>query len=102
MLEIPGGHFHIKRSGELGYGLKFGDKIRGKTWEVWYHKTQKLGQNFGKEICHNDFGVISEIQMRYLSPIFLEVKFGAMTRISEALLGPDLLIWKYSPPLCKK
>ena len=36
----------------------------------------------------------------YLSLIFLEAKFGAPARISEANFGvksPDLLIWKYPP-----
>ena len=47
-----------------------------------------------------DVGVKSEIQrakLRYLSSIFLEAKFGALTIISEANFGakpPDLLIWK--------
>ena len=41
----------------------------------------------------------------YLSLIFLEAKFGAPTRISEANFAakpppPDLLIWKYLPPGC--
>ena len=37
-----------------------------------------------------------------LSLIFLEAKFGAPTRISEANFGakpPDLLIWKHPPGL---
>ena len=36
----------------------------------------------------------------YLSPIFFETKFGAPTRISEAIFWakpPNLLIWKYPP-----
>ena len=61
-----------------------------------HHKTQKLGKspNLGSylKFTGQDLG--------YLSFIFLEAKFGAPTRISEAKFGakpPSLLIWKYPP-----
>ena len=52
----------------------------------------------------HDFGVISEIQKAkfgvYLSPTFLEAKFGALARISEANFGakpPGLPNMEVSP-----
>ena len=58
-------------------------KIRGKFGKFCHQKTQKLGKS-------SNFGVISEIQRAKfgdLSFIFLEAKFGAPTRISEAKFG---------------
>ena len=84
---------------EAKFGARSGQvhKIRGKFGKFCHHKTQKVGKS-------PDFGVISEIQraksVGYLSFIFLEAKFGAPTRISEAKFEakhPDLLIRKYPP-----
>ena len=91
---------------EIYFGARSSNK-RKNLGKFWYHKKQKLGQNYGKEIYHTNFGVISEIQRakfgNYLSPISLEGKFWAFIQISEAKFGaktppppPDLLIWKYS------
>ena len=86
----PRGVLPNKEVRGLGPHIKFGGKIWGKIWprspnkrKNFHHKVQKLGKS------HN-FGVISEIQLAnlgYLSFIFLEAKFGAPTKISEAKFG---------------
>ena len=86
---------------KFGAGSGQVHQIRGKTWEVLSPQDAKVGKS-------PNFGVISEKIQRakfgVLSLIFLEAKFGAPTRISEANFGakpppPDLLIWKYPPGL---
>ena len=88
----------LTSSSEAKFGARSGQvhQIRGKTWEVLSPQDTKVGGS-------PNFGVISEIQRAkfgVLSLIFLEAKFGAPTRISEANFGakpPDLLMWKYPP-----
>ena len=105
----PRGYFQIRRSGGLGPHIRFGGKTWGKVRPSSQNKRKNLGSSVTKrrkswEKIPTNFGVISEIQrakLGYLSFIFLEAKFGAPTRISEAKFGamppPDLLIWKYPP-----
>ena len=87
---------HLTSSLEAKFGARSGQihQIRGKTWEVLLPQDTKVGKN-------PSFEVVSKIRgqnLGYLSPIFLEAKFEAPTRISEANFGaklPDLLIRKY-------
>ena len=89
-----GGYFHIRRSGGLDLTssseAKFGARsnqvhqIRGKTWEPSvitrrksWGKISILGSNLKFRVQN----------LGYLSPKFLEAKFGAPTRISEANFG---------------
>ena len=91
----PGGHFHIRRrrggldltsSLEAKFGARSSQvhQIRGKTWEVLLPQDAKVGEripilgSYLRFRGHN---------LGYLSPIFLEEKFGAPTRISEAKFG---------------
>ena len=69
--------------------------------KFWNHKRQKLGHNpvDTREYTANENSQRSITQLLgsdlkfkgqnlgYLSPIFLEAKFGALTQISEANLG---------------
>ena len=74
-------------------------QIRGNIWEVLLPQDAKVGkesQFWGHLRLYLKF---KGQNLGYLSPILLEAKFGAPTRISEANFGakpPDLLIWKYS------
>ena len=66
---------------KFGAGSNQVHQIRGKTWEVLSLQDAEVG---GK---YRNFWVKSEIQrenLGYLSPIFLEAKFRASPRISEA------------------
>ena len=104
---LPGGYFQIRRSGELGPHIRFGGKIWGKVRPSSQNKRKNLGSSVTKR--PNSWEKVpilgSYLKFRgqnlgYLSFIFLEAKFGAPTRISEAKFGakpPDLLIWKYLP-----
>ena len=82
---------------EAKFGARSGQvhQVRGKLWEVLSdHKMQKLG----KAPILGSYLKFRGQNLGYLSFIFLETKFGAPTRISEANFGakpPDLLIWKY-------
>ena len=93
--------------GGLGPHIKFRGKIWGKVRQSSPIKRKNLEssvitrrKNWGKiSILESNLKFRGQ-NLGYLSPIFLEAKFGAPTRISEANLGaksPDLLIWK-SPP----
>ena len=104
---LPGGYFQIRRSGGLGPHIRFGGKIWGKVRPSSQNKRKNLGSSVTKRRKSWDKVPIlgSYLKFRgqnlgYLSFIFLEAKFGARTRISEAKFGtkpPDLLIWKYLP-----
>ena len=108
---IPRGrYFHISRSGGLGPDIKFRGKIWGKVqssspnirkiWEVLLPQDVKVGE---ASQFWGHLGLYLKFKWQnlgYLSPTFLEAKFGAPTRISEANFGakpPDLLILKYPP-----
>ena len=103
----PGGYFQIRRSGGLGPHIKFRGKIWGKVRPSSQNKRKNLGSSVTKR--HKSWEKVpilgSYLKFRgqnlgYLSFIFLEAKFGAPTRISEAKFGakpPDLLVWKYPP-----
>ena len=88
---MPRGYFQIRRSGGgLGPHIKFGSKIWGKVRpreekfaKFCHHKTQK----FGKVPILGSYLKFRGQNLGYLSVIFLEAKFGAPTRISEANLG---------------
>ena len=104
------GHLH-KVGGEGGGGLgphvKFGGKIWGKVLPNSPNKRKHLGssvitrrKSWGKVPILGSYLKFKGQNLWYLSLIFLEAKFGAPTRISEANFGakvPDLLIWKYPP-----
>ena len=111
----PRGYFHIMRSGEGGggggldltssleakVGARFsqGHQIRGKTWEILLPQDAKVGKI---PILGSYLKFRGQI-LGYLSPIFMEAKFGAPTRISEANFRAkpaDLQIWKY-PLACQ-
>ena len=91
----------------LGPHIKFGGKIWGKVRPSSPNKRKNLGSSV--TTTHTSWEKVpilgSYLKFRgqnlgYLSPIFLEAKFGAPTRISEANFGakpPDLLIWKSLP-----
>ena len=96
----PIGYFHIRRSGGGG-GLdltssleaKFGARssqvhqIRGKTWEVLLPQDAKVGK---ESQFWGHLGLYLKFKgqnLGYLSPIFLEAKCGAPTRISNANFG---------------
>ena len=104
---LPGGYFQIRRSGGLGPHIRF----RGKIWDKVRPSSQNKRKNLGSSVTKRRKSwekvpiLGSYLKFRgqnlgYLSFIFLEAKFGAPTRISEAKFGakpPDLLIWKYPP-----
>ena len=78
---------------EAKFGARSGQvhQIRGKTWEVLLLQAQKLGEI---PIMGSNLKFRGQ-NLEYLSPIFLEAKFGAPTRISEANFRakpPDLPI----------
>ena len=72
---------------EAKFGARSGQvhQIRGKTWEVLLpqDKTQKLGKI---PILGSNLKFRGQ-NLGHLSPIFLEAKFGAPTRISDANFG---------------
>ena len=84
-----------------GLEAKFGVRVRPSS----QNKRKNLGTSVTKR--RNSWEKVpilgSYLKFRgqnlgYLSFIFLEAKFGAPTRISEAKFGakpPDLLIWEY-------
>ena len=83
---------------EARFGARSGQvhQIRGKTWEVLLLQDAKVGEI---PILGSNLKFRGQ-NLGYLSPLFLEAKFGAPTRISGANFGakpPDLLIWKYPP-----
>ena len=102
----PGGYFQIRRSGGGGGGLgphiKFGGKIWGKVRPSSPNKRKNLGssvstrrKSWEKVPILGSYPKFRQQNLGYLSLIFLEAKFGAPTRISEADFGakpPDLLI----------
>ena len=91
-----------KEAGGLGPHINFGGKIWGKvrrslinkrkTWEVLSPQGAKVEK---KVPIWGSYLKFREQNLGYLSLIFLEAKFGAPTRISEANFGANLLIWKY-------
>ena len=95
--------------GGLGPHIKFGGKIWGK---VRPSQAQNRRKNLGSSVTKRRkswekvpiLGKFRGQNLGYLSFIFLESKFGALTRISEAKFGakpPDLLIWKYPLGGCR-
>ena len=93
--------------GGLGPHIKFGGKIWGKVRPSLPNKRKNLGSSVTTRRKRWEkvpiFGSYLKFRVQnlgYLSLIFLEAKFGAPTRSSEANFGakaPDLLIWKYPP-----
>ena len=93
-----GGFFHIRRSGggggALGPHIKFGGKIWGKIRPSSPNKRKILGSSVTTRRKSSEKIPIlgSNLKFRgqnlgYLSPIYLEAKFWAPTRISEANFG---------------
>ena len=109
---LPQGVLPCQEVGGLGPEIKFEAKfearpsqvhqISGKTWKVLLPQDVKVGK--GSQFWGH-LGLYLKFKRQnlgYLSPIFLEAKFGASTRISEAHFGAkpsDLLIWKYQGSL---
>ena len=89
---------------EVGGSWTLG-KIWGKVWPSSPNKRKNLGssvttrpKSWGKVPILGSYLKFTGQNLGYLSLIFLDAKFGAPTRISEANFGakpPDLLIWKY-------
>ena len=108
---VPGGVLPNKEVEGGGGGLdltssfKFGGKMWGKVRPSSPNKRKSLGssvttrrKSWGKVPILGAYLKFRGQNLGYLSFIFLEAKFGAPTRISEAKFGakpPDLLIWKY-------
>ena len=93
---LPGGYFQIRRSGGGGLGphIRFRGKIWGKVRPSSQNKRKNLGSSVTKRRKSWEKVPIlgSYLKFRgqnlgYLSFIFLEAKFGAPTRISEAKFG---------------
>ena len=86
-------------------GVKFGGKIWGKVRPRSPTKRKNLGssvttrcKSWEKVPILGSYLKFRGQNLGYLSFIFLEAKFGAPTRISEAKFAtkpPDLLIWKH-------
>ena len=103
----PRGVLPNKEVRGLGPHIRFGGKIWGKVRASSQNKMKNLGSSVTKrrESWEQVPILGSYLKFRgqnlgYLSFIFLEAKFGAPTRISEAKFGakpPSLLIWKYPP-----
>ena len=94
MIETQGGYFQIRRSRGLGPHIKFGGKIWGKVRPSSPNKRKNLGSSVTTRRKSREKVPIlgSYLKFRgqnlgYLSLIFLEAKFGAPTRISEAKFG---------------
>ena len=100
-LEVPQGVLPDKEVGGGGLGphIKFGGKIWGKVRPISPNKGKNLGSSvttrrksskkvpiLGSYLKFRGQNFISKI-LGYLSLIFLETKFGAPTRISEANFG---------------
>ena len=90
----PGGYFQIRRLGGLGPHIKLGGKIWGKVRPSSQNKRKNLGSSVTKRRKSWEKVPIlgSYLKFRgqnlgYLSFIFLEAKFAAPTRISEAKFG---------------
>ena len=112
----PRGYFQIRRSGggRLGLHIKFGGKIWGRVRPSSPNKRKNLGSSvitrrkgWEKVPILRSYLKFRGQNLGYLSFIFLEAKYWAPTRISEANFGakpPDLLIWKHPPgrPVLKK
>ena len=85
--------------GGLGPHIKFGGKIWGKILPSSPNKRKNFATRRKRREKIRILG--SNLKFRrkhlgYLSPIFLEEKSAALTRLSEANFGakrPDLLIW---------
>ena len=94
-LQTPGGYFQMRRSGGgLGPHIKFG----GKTWGKGRPSSQNRRKNLGGSVTKRrkswekvpilgSYLKFRRQNLGYLSFIFLEAKFGAPTRISEAKFG---------------
>ena len=94
----PGRYFHIRsleRGGGGGRGLGPHIKFRGKIWGKVKPNSPNKRKNLGSSVTTRlkswekipileSYLKVREQNLGYLSPIFLEAKFGAPTRISEA------------------
>ena len=92
--KTPGGYFQIRRSGGLGPHIKFGGKIWGKVRSSSPNERKNLGSSVTtRRKSWEKVPILgSHLKFRgqnlgYLSFIFLDAKFGAPTRISEAKFG---------------
>ena len=89
---------------EVGHHTKFRGKIWGKVRPSSPNKRKNLGRSvttrrksWEKVPILGSYLKLRGQNLGYLSLKFLEVKFGAPTRVSEANFGvkrPDLPIWK--------
>ena len=109
-----GGYFQIRRSGGRGPHIKFGGKIWGKVRPSSPNKGKNLGRSVTTRrkswekvpILGSYLKFIGQ-NLGYLSFIFLEAKFGAPARISEAkfwakppLRPPDIEVPPWGYQLC--
>ena len=92
-----GGTSILGGRGGLGLHIKFGGKIWGKVRPSSPNKRKNLGRSVTtrRKIWEKILILGSYLKFRgqtlgYLSLIFLEAKFGALTRISEANFGAKL------------
>ena len=93
------GYFHIRRSGGGGGGLGPHIKFGGKIWGTVQPNSPKKRKNLGSSVTtrrkswETDIPILGSYpkfrgqNLGCLSLIFLEAKFGAPTRISEANFG---------------
>ena len=81
-----GGGLDLTSSLEAKFGARSGQghQLRGKTWEVLLPEDAKVGKKIPILGLYLTF---RGQHLGYLSLIFLEAKFGAPTRISEANFG---------------
>ena len=94
LLHNPGGIFPNKEIGGLGPHIKFGGKIWGKVRPTSPNKRKNLGssvttrrKSWEKVPILGSYLKFRGQNLGYLSLMFLEAKFGAATRISEANFG---------------
>ena len=90
----PRGYFQIRRSEGLGPHINFGGKIWGKVRPSSPNKRKNLGssvttrrKSWEKVPILGSYLKFRGQNLGYLSLIFLEAKFGAPMRISEANFG---------------
>ena len=107
---FQGRYFHIKRSGgggSLYLTSKFGGKIWARSGQVHQIRGKSLGSSVTTRRKSWEKIPILESNLKfsgqnlgYLSPIFVEAKFGAPTRISETkrLRPPNMEVppWGYA------
>ena len=113
-LASPGGYFQIRRSGGLDLTSSLEAKFGARSGQVHQTKRKNLGssvttrrKSWEKVPILGSYLKFRGQNLGYLSFIFLEAKFGAPTRISEAKFGAkplrppnmDVPPWVGQPPI---